>query len=93
MVDKTFHDANVVIPLPAQKIYLTHSQAIVQDISNVLITREKSSDVAEFYYKHHDIEKNTLHTVDWDAIQKAFDGKHSLSYKKTFHNLRNTFIL
>ena len=93
IVELTYNDNNTVIPLPAQIIYIASNQPIVQGISNVLISRQQNKQISEFYFKHHLVRPSVIHIVDWNAITKAFGQKSELSYRKTFHNLRNTMTV
>ena len=77
IVDKTFNDSNVILPLPAQQIYFDHSQPIVQDITNVLISSHQNKSIKDYYHKHHNIPKHCFHTIEWDAIKNAFISVYS----------------
>lgn len=90
IVDNTYNESNVIIPFPAQSINISHNQPLVQDITTSMIMKEKTQEIGEFYFIHHGIPKHLIHAVEWNAIKKAFAGPQALSYKKTFHNLRNT---
>ena len=50
-------------------------------------------EIKEFYFKHHGVDQKSLLNIEWTGIKKAFNGQHALSYKKTFHNLRNTMTI
>ena len=90
MVLDTINSPNCIIPAPAQKMYVHSSKPIAHNLTNVLVEREMQHDIKEYYEKHHNIRPKVLHDIDWDASKKALATKSEISYRKTFHNLRNT---
>ena len=95
MVDKTLHDSNTIIPMPAQTLYIqtNTNQPIAHDLTNTLIEREMKKDIATYYEKHHNISPNLLTDIDWKATKSALSLKNEVSYRKTFHKFRNTMII
>ena len=92
-VTKTYNDPNIIIPMPAQKIYICTTQPIAHDLHNVLIEREMKKDIHHYYEQHHNIPSKWIRTIDWRATSSALKQKHEVSYRKTFHKFRNTMVI
>ena len=93
MVEKTVNDCNMIIPMPAQKLYLSTIQPIAHDVANVLIEREMKKDINRYYTKHHDIEPKIMKEIDWPAAKSALNTQNEVSYRKAFHHFRNTMTI
>ena len=93
MVLDTADDTNNIIPLPAQMIYLCIKNPVVHDLSNTLIANEMKNEIKTCYEKHHDIPQTSFQHVDWEANKLAMSTASELSYRKTFHDLRNTMTI
>ena len=93
MVEDTKNDPNKIIPFPAQALFLYTDRPLAHDIQEVLIKREMKKEVDEYYEKHHNIPRQILPEIDWDANRLGISARHELSYRKTFHQFRNTMSI
>lgn len=93
MADDTKHSPNIVIPFPAQKLYLTRDQPIIHDVQERLVTMEMKKEIKTYYEKHHDVPALSLNSIDWDATKSGLLTKNAISFLKTFHNFRNTMSI
>ena len=93
MVADTKHECNNIIPFPAQKIYLSMQTPIAHDVVNVLITNEMKHEIKGYYNKHHKVPESSFSQIDWEAQRLAMNAPSEISYRKTFHNLRNTMTI
>ena len=50
-------------------------------------------EIETYYEKHHDIPRQILPEVDWNANLLAITAANELSYRKTIHEFRNTMTV
>ena len=50
-VDDTMSAPNKIIPMPAQRLYLCHTEPVVHDVKIILQLRQLENDVTVYYKK------------------------------------------
>lgn len=92
VIDIAF-DSNKLLAFPAQRVFISTTQPIAHDITNVLIVREAQKEIHQYYEKHHNVQSESFSKIDWVANKMTMPNKHETSYRKTFHNFRNTMSI